>query len=474
MKSKRILKNCIDLINFYESLEGKYIPFHGETDEVFAHFSREGNKLFIDTNEKSPNSNKRNHNINNKKYKTDSQSGIKITSSLYRGETHHMLNKFEVYGFCDIESCESNLGFFRLVMQHKKKGYRIDHYFDNLLSISTDISSRGLNGSEVNIAVNHFTFYYSGEYFVIESSDTISRDCFVVNCHAILTGIGFISGYSPGDYGYIFKFDTIDSVNFSFYEFLSSFVSSYDDHNYTVIDSNIYSYIPEEDISNKEKRDEFIEEHKNDFYGISYDSFSLLCENLLNNEKFRDGIHSIMEARKSSLIAMGILYSVALESLSALVTDENKEKIFYIKDKTKRKALQEKLKNTAQKFFEDERLELELKDSPIEKRLNSINEPTNADKLIKPYELLNIPLFDDDKEIINHRNDFLHGKPICNLTIDDDNGFKKLWYIALRLNFLANAIALKYINHKGNIKNLSGLLLPDYSDKNQQPTFRRI
>ena len=465
MKSKRILKNCIDLINVYESLDGKYIPLHGETDEVFANFSREGNKLFIDTNEKFLESNKRNRNINNKKYKTDNQWGIKITSSFYRGETHPMLNKFEVCGFCDIESCESNLGFFRLVMQHKKKGYRIDHCFDKLLSISTDISSELLNGSEVKIAVNHFTFYYSGEYFVIESKDTILRDHFIVSCHAILTGIGFISGYSPGDYGYIFKFDTIDSVDFSFYEFLSSFVASHDDHNYTVISSDVYSYILYGDISNKEKRNEFVEKHKDDFHGISYDSFSLLCENLLNNQKFSDGIHSIMEARKSSLIAMGILYSVALESLSALVTDENKEK---------RKALQENLISTAQKFFEDEKLELELKDSPIEKRLNSVNDPTNADKLIKPYELLNIPLFDDDKKIINHRNDFLHGKPICNLTLDDDNGFKKLWYIALRLNFLANAIALKYINHKGNIKNLSGLLLPDYTDKNQQPTFRKI
>ena len=82
-----------------------------------------------------------------------------------------------------------------------------------------------------------------------------------------------------------------------------------------------------------------------------------------------------------------------------------------------------------------------------------INSPTNREKLKAPFVILKIPLTKIDEEVIEHRNDFLHGN--INLkprrqkkvyTMDNNE-------ISLRLITLLNMILMKMCGYHGYIVN---------------------
>ena len=127
------------------------------------------------------------------------------------------------------------------------------------------------------------------------------------------------------------------------------------------------------------------------------------CKNILDDAKeFSNVIFSLLSINNNKtnqdLHLMGALYSVILEMITNIIYKKNEEKLFYIKNKEIRKELQKLLNDTAKVFFEENNIK-NFEDSPINKILDNINKPTNKDKLIKPFEILDIKLTDFEKEI---------------------------------------------------------------------------
>ncbi|SHN93082.1 hypothetical protein BHECKSOX_2107 [Bathymodiolus heckerae thiotrophic gill symbiont] len=187
-------------------------------------------------------------------------------------------------------------------MNHKKEKLRVFDYFQDVISIENDIDNSIRNAFKVNVNNNNIQSYFSGEYFVIESCEEIKKEDFIDLCRCILISLSFITGYAPGDYAFIFRYGNDKFIDFLNYEYNSSFTKSIDKSIYSVIDSNVYNYCQD---YTPDERTKFVENNRNDFKGVSESELSKLCCRLLENDKFSDGVYSIIEARQSSLIAMG-------------------------------------------------------------------------------------------------------------------------------------------------------------------------
>ena len=85
----------------------------------------------------------------------------------------------------------------------------------------------------------------------------------------------------------------------------------------------------------------------------------------------------------------------------------------------------------------------------MDKKINSINSPTNKDKLIKTFANYGIELSNEDEQIIGKRNLYLHGsKPLKTSDIFE------LTQISLRLHTLIVSLLLKYTGYSRHVVNL--------------------
>lgn len=86
----------------------------------------------------------------------------------------------------------------------------------------------------------------------------------------------------------------------------------------------------------------------------------------------------------------------------------------------------------------------------LRKRINSMNNPTNADSLARPLEESGYALSLNDKEALKKRNTFLHGG-LVNDT--EEKQSDELFYLSLMLHKLACIIILKRAGFNGYILN---------------------
>jgi hypothetical protein len=145
-------------------------------------------------------------------------------------------------------------------------------------------------------------------------------------------------------------------------------------------------------------------------------------------------------------LQQGILCSVALETITELIADENEETVKPIRDKKLARSLIKRLKEVAKTEYD-----IPSDGSPIiDSKLSDLNKPTNKSKLLFPFKHFELFLSELDKEILNYRNDFLHGRsPTSNQNI------WQLELIALKLHYLTSTVILKYIGYSGHVMNLS-------------------
>jgi hypothetical protein len=384
-------------------------------------------------------------NINNEIFNINKQSiqilsSIQTNSNIYK--TTFTISEFQTKNFSEQND------FYRLIIPTEKR-VSFHNHFDNLINVSNHKSHNSRNGIRFEIENIKFYLYYLDNYLVIENQNNTKFEQFDKYCRISLAGVGFITGYIPMNYGYYFSLESLDGF-FTGYKFTSSFISNYES-SYNLIDLNAHNY-----YSGIDKK-EYFKKHKiqvtylknklsKKLTPISYEVFSNLCNKMLN-KNYSNIIFSILSVNNKDnnqdLTLKGALYSVILEMITKYICEKDKEKLFFIKDTTKRKNFSKSLKSYAQKLFKENQLG-NFKDSPIDKRLSNINSPTNNDKLTKPFELLDIKLTNFEKRIISHRNDFLHGNDFLNIE-NIYNLTHKLLYINLELNYLINALILKDI-----------------------------
>jgi hypothetical protein len=284
--------------------------------------------------------------------------------------------------------------------------------------------------------------YRDKYYFIIDSNDRINPDKFSNICYSIMIGFGFLSAdfiqddafYLASDYS---DFNSI--VNFSYRQLRPSIFSK---GTCNPIYSNPYGYTKDETIINK------IGNRINVFDSTR---FSILCNKIYTQGDYATLILLILEANASSLILRPAGYSVALEKITNIIVEENKG-LKPIPDKEISKKFSKRLKEVLTSLSEDIN-NVGNEDSLVilQKKIDSINSPTNRDKLTKPFEIYGIDLNEDDLNSIDNRNNFLHGR---NINIDENTDeFSEINQISLRLNKLINKLILKHIGFSGIIIN---------------------
>jgi len=446
----------------------------------------------------------KNLNLNSKIFSNEEKEKIIITNSMFKSHNWIETIAYTVSSF-ESDNFRKNM-FFQLVINSKKKNFRLDFVFGNLISMSTETHMVPLNGITFKIKDIPFNLYFVNDYFVIENLNKLDFEDFDQYSRTVLTCFGLLTGYVPRKEGYYFSYTNNNFENTKEYAYTSDFVDTYD-VSYKPINNNLlYSFMPK-NISEAE-RNQFEEKAEENLFLISNSVFSNLCNLNLDNKRIARATTLIMEANQTSLEAQGIVYSVVLETLTSYVADKNKDKLTPIADNEKAKQLQEELHNISKAYISDyetlpiytyienitlptnmdkvkaKGLQKQLhaiakeympsyKDSPIYKKINSINSPTNMDKLLKPFEFLNIPFTDIDKKIINNRNDFLHGNDF----IEGEElleFFSNHFYINCKLNFLVYALLLKIVGHHGKIVNRVKVYLENDESVKDEEFYRDI
>lgn len=290
--------------------------------------------------------------------------------------------------------------------------------------------------------------------FTYENDDTKKKYCFIdgveqnlfiefkKNTKAIILGLGFITGnlYQKEYYYQVIQHDNVTFVeNISFELQEKSIISN----------SALFNPFRFKEYVTKLGHEHVLQ---NIPLRLSTELFSKLCEILCTNETIARCTLLILEGNQSKFILLrASIYSLALETLTNVIYEENKDKINPIADKKLASKIFSKMKDVLNEYSEF------LSDSSkntLESKINDMNKPTNSKKLSIPFELVGIKLKKEDLEILNHRNKFLHGtSPFGEKELSEKE--REIVYITKRFHFMINCLLLKYVGYRGHIVNYS-------------------
>ncbi|MBL7909909.1 MAG: hypothetical protein JNJ41_02495 [Bacteroidia bacterium] len=286
------------------------------------------------------------------------------------------------------------------------------------------------------------TQYEKKTYLIIDSTSPITLDGFSKICHSVMIAYGLPTATFHQNECYFLNSRDADFANISsmVYQQLRPTIASI----YNPIYSNPRGYTDDNDL---------IKKFGVEFEVIKPDFFSMLCTRVHKEESYATLILLVLEANAASLILKPAGYSVALEKLTNIIVEENKG-LKPIADKVLAGKFKDDLKAVL-KVYAD-KITANGTDDPIKiltKNIDKINNPTNRDKLIKPFEIYEIKLNDYDIQAIDHRNNFLHGRHVNMKENATGTDYLEVFHVSLRLNALVNKLIFKHLGYKGWLVN---------------------
>lgn len=294
--------------------------------------------------------------------------------------------------------------------------------------------------TEVVIGGVRYNFYdIEGDIIIIDGADKEDLAIFKQKSEIIRIALAMMSGkFYGGTCNYVSSdkadFKQIEGV---WYELEKESVLS----NRRTIDLQFFR------STFKESDEDYLEKYKAINCSISTTIFSALCEGLWTNESLIHAANLVISGMgNSDPLQQGALYSVALETLTATLGQAKSKELKPIPEKGLSQAFVAELKAVLAGFADqisEEGLTI------LGKNIDEVNRPTNRDKLVKTFELYGVTLADEDKETIDKRNDYLHGRN----PLDLQHTFE-LTQISLRLHTLIVALLLKSVGYSGHVINL--------------------
>lgn len=333
------------------------------------------------------------------------------------------------------------------------------------LRINDTVTFCGLVQIIIN-GLNYHLFKYKNDdtgkkYLIIDSLEHNKFDEFKINCKSIITAYGYLSGNLHLNEYYYQTFQEKES------EMIENI--SYE--------KNEKSALTELPIFEPFRFREYVEaigkkeQLKNITSNMTSSVFSKLCTTIKTNEVYSRCCELLIEGNQSKqvLLRAGI-YSIALETLTNIIYEENTEKINPISDKKLAKLIRGKFSEIVKEydeFISDYGMKI------LESKINDINKPTNSKKLSMPFELYRIKLSKDDLEVLNYRNKFLHGtSPFGEEELKEKE--HEIKFIIARLHYMINSLMLKYIGYSGHIINYSAWIQYNRKEKVTDHLFKLI
>ncbi len=353
--------------------------------------------------------------LRNTIYKTE-KGKIKFLSYMIRSANFYY-NLFQIYEFGSSDL--KGKGYYRLIIPCTSHTHNISYFCG--VRQRHGCAFEYLN---FNIFSSNFAISFYDNFIAVECMDEIDFDIFDEYATTALISYGVINGEVPMDKGYFFKYadkDTFKDGKFCEFKYSANMINSY--KNSTPL-----------------------------YYGnprITSQAFKKMIESMIiskdtNNYLFNNAILTMMLAHQ---IPKGInsacLYAVALESLTAFLQGELKEKSSKEAVSCEDESQKELVKEVFGKISRLVEFKNQNNKNILDSKIGSLFD-TNQDKLTGTFKLLNIKLSKNDEKIIKKRNQLLHG----GFKYKSDNLSKQVsenLYLNFQLNLLLNALVFKYI-----------------------------
>lgn len=452
MKSTENYKNFdfeIEQIEHINSLQNKEIEIH-DLHNFNSRINKQGTKLFLESNNRfddcgldgefSFTLNDKNFIIDKIHLKSTSVS-VSVDSPYKSVNTYEIKkviekdfnkkSKFKLFYRVDVEEIKSFIYEFETIQYcDEQKIYAFD-----CLRISVDNMVYDIVQCKKNDV----------GYYVMECLSEMYFYEFLKVCFSIKLAIGFLTKKFLGDEEYVF--DNSGKLHYS--------------NNIRPSCKGLYKPIethpnPLLDLDNNKRQEIYNKLNK-----FSLENLSAFVRKIHNNSDFSMAIMVILEVSDSrSLLIIPSVFTVVIEKLSKCFDTNNELIETPINDNEISSKIINELNDVidSNSHLLDEKSVLKLK-----RRLNEINRPinnkrlTNNEKLTRPFDDLNIKLSLHDIEIIETRNDFLHGDiSIKRKEFENDEEINDyLLYVSAKLYTLLSKLILKSIGYEGYIFNNS-------------------
>lgn len=188
------------------------------------------------------------------------------------------------------------------------------------------------------------------------------------------------------------------------------------------------------------------QEHLQDW--LQPDMMQRLFSLIHGDEKTARAVVTIIESANFPLEYQASVRAIVLETLAHSIPGPKP-----VPDDALWETMKIDLDGIIAKYKNNEAGEQQISDESLTvlgKKINSMNNPTNADSLAKPLEEAGYPLNDNDKDVLRMRNTFLHGGLVRGSVEQQTN---ELFYLSLMLHKLACIILLKRAGFSGYILN---------------------
>lgn len=362
-----------------------------------------------------------------------------VGSSVTRSESKHS-SQLHIHSYRNKGFRERSNQYFRSIIPLKTKL----SFFSIIEDESFDYegySSRGLvSMSFDNKKFHAFVVEHSKrKYLFIDCLNPILLDDFLELAWEVSVALGYLLGNLAQDGEYVFAYSNKAMKNFNgfVYQEQRSSIKSF----YTPVNANPYSWVKVRTIADS-------------YYGkikeVSSIQLSNLCDIIHKEQDIKAIIILITESISRSLLLMPAGLSVAMEGLSEYFYTKEADRLNPIKDKKIAAVFLKELQEVLNKFKIYDKFSGE---DVIKAKIENLNSPTNSEKLKAPFTCQNISLTEIDEEILEYRNDFLHG----NINLKPQKGKKSYsmdsFEISLRLLTLLNMCIMKMIGYEGYIIN---------------------
>lgn len=322
---------------------------------------------------------------------------------------------------------------------------RLNTFHSELETIKSDFNRVQINVDKLKFDIEQIKKDEIG-FYAITAHDSMSFELFEDYCFAIRQALGFIMGCMPGGNLYYFN----EELNFYYTNATRPTLRSF----YYPIHTNPYHLIQFKSTP--------AENYKGKLNILPIANFSQLVFKIKENDLLSSLIIMMLEGESiQSLLVKPSIYSVALEGLSKIITTPPSETKKPIKDGE----LFSKIVSEMNEIIDSYNGIYDPQDNltKLKRRVNELNKPinlshlSNNEKLIQPFDLLGLKLSDEDIEVIEHRNDLLHGNIHLESdkrgTTTDINDY--LLYTSAKLYTLVSSLILKFVGYNGYIINHS-------------------
>ena len=281
-------------------------------------------------------------------------------------------------------------------------------------------------------------------HLAIESKVKQPFEAFSNKAHAVINGLGFLTGHLAGNAGWYFAYtrkDLKDPVHF-YHNPMRDAIHGF----YTPVNTNPSAWVHNREEAKRLYDLKFLKP-------VSLEVFANLCQQLFDSVTFSAAILLMLEASVASLVFMPGGYAIVLESLADYMTPEEKEDLKPMKpalSKRVRKKLTEVINVECADISEEKR-------NILLGKIVHINQVTNKSRLRAPFDRMELPLNGKDLALIETRNDFLHGR-IPDLTEagedrPDERKNKDLYYASVRFYTLLCRLILSWVGYDNYVLN---------------------